>query len=72
MTSFFYVVSIAFHTSVPALRKRMNTSRKKILFAESAATHAPGRGESVTELMPSMNFLVHSYACCSDRHASPY
>ena len=32
----------------------------------------PGRGESVTELMPFMNFLVHSYTCCSDRHASPY
>ena len=73
MTSFFYVVSIAFHTSVPALRKCMNTSRKKnILFAESAATRAPGRGESVTELLPFMNFPVHSYTCCSDRHASPY
>jgi hypothetical protein len=22
--------------------------------------------------MPSMNFLVLSYTCCSDRHASPY
>ena len=32
----------------------------------------PGRGESVTELMPFMNFLVYSYTCCSDRHASPY
>jgi len=32
----------------------------------------PGRGESVTELMPFMNFLVHSYTCCSDGHASPY
>jgi len=32
----------------------------------------PGRGESVTELMPLMNYLVHSYTCCSDRHASPY
>ena len=32
----------------------------------------PGRGESVTELMLFMNFLVHSYTCCSDRHASPY
>jgi len=29
MTSFFYVVSIAFHTSVPELRKCMYTSRKK-------------------------------------------
>ena len=32
----------------------------------------PGWGESVTELVPFMNFLVHSYTCCSDRHASPY
>ena len=32
----------------------------------------PGLGESVTELMPFMNFLVHSYICRSDRHASPY
>jgi hypothetical protein len=31
-----------------------------------------GRGESVTELMPFMNFLVHLYTCCSDRHASPH
>jgi len=29
MTSFSYVVSIAFHTSVPAPRKCMDTSRKK-------------------------------------------
>ena len=41
MTSFSYVVSIAFHTSFPALRKCMDTSRKKSLLAESAATHAP-------------------------------
>jgi len=32
----------------------------------------PDRGESITELTPFMNFLVHSYTCCSDRHASPY
>ena len=32
----------------------------------------PGQGESVIELMPFMNFLVHLYTCCSDRHASPY
>ena len=32
----------------------------------------PGRGESLTELMSFMNFLVHSYTCCSDGHASPY
>ena len=32
----------------------------------------PGRGESVTELMPFMNFLAHSYNCYSDKHASPY
>jgi len=32
----------------------------------------PGRGQSVTELIPFMNFPVHSYTCCTDRHASPY
>jgi len=32
MTSFFYVVSIAFHTNVPALRKCMDTSRKKLFW----------------------------------------
>ena len=32
----------------------------------------PGRGESATELIPFMNSLVHSYTCCSDRHALPY
>ena len=72
VTSFFYVVYIAFHANIAALPKCMNTSRKKILFAESAATRAPGRGEYVTELMPFMSFLVHSYTFCSDRHASPY
>jgi hypothetical protein len=30
MTSFFYVVSIAFRISVPAFQKCMDTSRKKI------------------------------------------
>jgi len=30
--TFFYVVSIAFHTSVPALRKCMDTSRKKVFW----------------------------------------
>jgi hypothetical protein len=32
----------------------------------------PSLGGSVTELMPFMNFLVHSYTCCSYRHVSPY
>ena len=32
MTSFFYVVSIAFHTSVPVLQKCMGTSRKTSLW----------------------------------------
>jgi hypothetical protein len=32
MTSFFYVFSIVFHTSVPALRKYMDTSRKKVFW----------------------------------------
>jgi hypothetical protein len=40
MTSFFYVVSIVYHTSVPVLRKCMDTSRKKSHLAKSVATHA--------------------------------
>ena len=32
MASFFYVVFIAYHTSVPALRKCMDTSRKKVFW----------------------------------------
>jgi len=32
MTSFFYVVSTACHTSIPALRKCMDTSRKKVFW----------------------------------------
>ena len=32
MTSFFYVVSIAFHTSFPALWKCMDTCRKKFFW----------------------------------------
>jgi len=32
----------------------------------------PGRGESLRELMPFINFLFHSYTCCCDTHTSPY
>jgi hypothetical protein len=68
MTSFFYVVSIAFHASVPALRKCMDTSRKKIFWLD--------RSHSCTACCTSSSdpkdFLVHSCTCCSDRHASPY
>jgi hypothetical protein len=32
MTSFFYVLSIAFHTNVPALRKCIDTSKKKLFW----------------------------------------
>ena len=32
----------------------------------------PVQGQSVTEVMPFINFLVHLYTCGSDRHASPY
>jgi hypothetical protein len=32
MTSFLYIVSIAYHTSVPVLRKCMDTSRKKVFW----------------------------------------
>jgi hypothetical protein len=39
MTSFYYVVSIAFHTSVPTLRKCVDTSRKKILAGPQPLVH---------------------------------
>ena len=32
----------------------------------------PGRRDTVTELTPFRNFLLHSYTYCSDRDASPY
>jgi hypothetical protein len=72
MTSFFYVVSIALHTSVPALRKCMDTSRKKNSFGWEGSHSCTAYCNSSSDLMPFMNFLVHSYTCCSDRHASPY
>jgi len=37
MTSFFYVISIALHTSVSALWKCMDTCRKKIFWPRSQA-----------------------------------
>jgi hypothetical protein len=71
MTSFFYVVSVTFHTSVPALRKCMDTSRKRFFWlrAQPIVNH-PLHFSS--DLMSFMNFLVLSYTCCSDRHASSY
>jgi hypothetical protein len=71
MTSFFYVVSIEFHTSVPALRKCMDTSRKKLFCWERSHSCTVCSTPS-WDLMPFMNYLVHSYTFCSDRHASPY
>jgi hypothetical protein len=32
----------------------------------------PGRRQSVTELMPFINFSVYLYTCHSEKHASPY
>ena len=60
INSFFYVVSTAFHTSVPALRKSMNISRKKLFWlkAQPLVHHVE---ESLLQLMPFMNFLVHTY-----------
>jgi hypothetical protein len=71
MTSFFYAVSIAFHTRVPALRKCMDTSRKKFFWLDLSHS-CTACYTSSSYLKDFMNFLVHSYTCCSDRHASPY
>ena len=70
-----------FLCSLQSLRHSFNVTRRFSFTMASTATMAsgvttrcawPGRGESVTELMPFMNFLVHSYTCCSDRHTSPH
>jgi hypothetical protein len=71
MTSFFYLVSIVFHTSVPALRKCMDTSRKKFFWLDRSHSYTACYTSS-SDLKEFMNFLVHSYTCCSDRRASPY
>ena len=74
MTSFLYVVSIAryfIHCNATICLFTM-TSTAAMPLGVTTRCAWPGRGESVTELMPFMNFLVHSYTCCSDRHASPY
>jgi hypothetical protein len=71
MTSFFYVVSIAFHTSVPELRKCVDTSSKKFFWLDRSHS-CTACCTSSSDLKDFTNFLVHSYTCCSDRHASPY
>jgi hypothetical protein len=38
----------------------------------TAGCACPGRRDSVTDLIALMNFLVHWYTCCGDRHASSY
>jgi len=71
MTSFFYVFhSISFTVTRRFSFKMASTAA----MASSVIIRCawPGRGESVTELMLFMNFLVHSYTYCSDRHASQY
>ena len=62
------------HISFTVTRRFSFTMAWTAVMASSGTTRCAwlGRGESVTELMPFMNFLVHSYTCCSDRHASPY
>jgi hypothetical protein len=72
MTSFFYLFSIAFHTSITALRKCMDTSRKRILFWLDRSHSCTACCTPSSDLKDFMNFLVHSHTCCSDRHASPY
>jgi hypothetical protein len=72
MTSFFYVVSIAFHTNVPALPRCMDTSRKKKFFWLDCSHSFTACYTSSSDLKDFLNFLVHSCTCCTDRHASPY
>ena len=74
MTSFFYIVSRRAAISFTVTWRFSFTMSSAAAMASGVTTGCawPGWGESVTELMPFMNFLVHSYSCCSDRHASPY
>ena len=74
MTSFFYVVSRCAAISFNVRRRFSFTMASTAAMASGVTTRCawPGRGESVTELMPFMSFLVHSYTCSSDWHASPY
>ena len=74
MTSFFYVVSSCAVISFNVTRRFSFAMDSTAAMASDVTTGCawPGGGESVTELRPFMNFLVHSYTCCSDRHASPY
>ena len=70
ITSFFYVVSISF--TVTQWFSFTMSSPAVMSSGDATRCDWPGRGQSVTELMPFMNLLVHSYICCSDRHASPH
>jgi hypothetical protein len=59
MTSFFYVVSSACNTSVPAFRKCMDAFIKKILLADSGVTRALTAGP------PHRNWDLPPIACLS-------
>ena len=69
-----WLISICAAISFTVTRRFSSTMASTAAVVSGVTTRCawPGRGESVMELMPFMNFLVHSYTCCSDRHASPY
>jgi len=72
---FIFLCSLHSHTHSFTVTCRFSfTMASTAAMASGVTTRCawPGRGDSVTELMPFMNFLVHSYTCCIDRHASPY
>jgi hypothetical protein len=56
---------------VPSLQKCMDTCRKKFFWLDCSHS-CTACYTSSSDLKNVMNFLVHSYTCCSDRHASPY
>ena len=74
MASFFYVVSRCAAISFTVTRRFSFTMASTAAMPSGVTTGCawPGRGESVKELMLFINFLVHWYTCCGDRHASPY
>jgi hypothetical protein len=66
--------SVLFQDYPSFLLKEAQHNLSRRLSSSWSGTQVPdqGRGESVTEVVPFMNFLVHSHTCCSDRHASSY
>jgi hypothetical protein len=69
-----WLISICAAISFTVMRRFSFTMASTAAMASGVTSQCawPGQKESVTELMPFMKFLAHSYVCCSDSHVSPY